>query len=837
MLTWKDPNDGPDEKNFQGVRTDLSDKTDDRALAVSNDEFLEAIFGISFKSAKPLVCCKPGNPADGGWTPSFWPCFTSDASLNWYFCPGVYVPNESGQARAKRQLAGAMYVVCLDDVGTKVPFEVLDKLAPTWLIETSPENYQAGYLFNQPTQDLESVERLKNKLIENGLCDPGASGGSARWMRLPVGINGKRKYGPGGFQCRLVHWMPSNKYSLTEIESALILDGADSTAISDKSPKEGGDPVVQALQERGEYLKQEGAGRHKIVCPWWEQHSDPTDTKSYYFEPSQNFPLGGFKCFHSHGKGLGIRSLLDYLSLSARDISIKPVVVVQYGGIGRAVSEAEQALAKMDGIYHSHGMLCAVRRDASTDDFQVKPLSKDRLLLDVSNAAIWERHKPTGEVIVIDPPGKYVSILLDKWDYQHIPRLCGVARQPYFFADFQFSSVEGYDPSSGMFGAFRAEDFQLPEKPTMEQAHQALTELSHLLSEFRFQSPRDHDAAMAAIFTAVVRPSLPTAPMFHVRAPQIASGKSYLCNIFAAFAGPRAPTASAFPDTQEECQKYLLSVLLDAPAVLIFDNLTGDLLPYTSLCSALTEESIQGRILGLSKTARVNTKTLFLSSGNNVGPVRDMMRRTLVICLNPQTELASDRNFKFDPLSMVKSRRSHFVSLVLTVINAWLAHGRPVTNCRKLASYERWSELVRQPLMWLGVSDPAACMYAAQEHDPEKQLLLRLLLAWKHCFGSVPTMVREAVSYATAGLANSDELRETLEEIAERRGEINRRTLGHYISRSEGRVVANMRFERSFTNLNAERWSVRTLSDVQSDVSDESVETPQEKSTHDNDEF
>jgi hypothetical protein len=145
MLTWDGPNEGPDEKKSQGVRTDSSDKTDDRAQTVSNDEFLEAVFGINFESARPLICCKAGDPSIGGWLPSFWPCFTSDAGLNWYFCPGVYVPDDSGQARAKRQLAYSVYVVCLDDVGTKVPMEVLHKLAPTWLIETSPGNYQAGY--------------------------------------------------------------------------------------------------------------------------------------------------------------------------------------------------------------------------------------------------------------------------------------------------------------------------------------------------------------------------------------------------------------------------------------------------------------------------------------------------------------------------------------------------------------------------------------------------------------------------------------------------------------------------------------------------------------------
>ncbi|CAN1572662.1 hypothetical protein MCEMAEM4_03392 [Burkholderiaceae bacterium] len=510
--------------------------------------------------------------------------------------------------------------------------------------------------------------------------------------------------------------------------------------------------------------------------------------------------------------------MLKHLNVDAKDISIKPTVVVQAGHIVRVVTDAEIALTRRGGIYHSHNMLCSVRQDAATGDVQVKPLGKDRLLLEASQAAIWERHKQNGDVVVVDPPEKYISILLDKGDYQHIPLLHGIARQPYFYGDFVFGNVEGYDQESKIFGAFRADDYVIAQEPTIEHAKKALDELMTLMSEFKFQSLQDRDAALAGIFTAVLRSSLPTAPMFHVRAPQVASGKSYLCNLLAAFAGPGTPAVSAFPETQEECQKYLLSALLDAPAVVIFDNLTQDLFPYTSLCSALTEESIRGRILGLSKTAWVSTKTLFLSSGNNVGPVKDMTRRTIVISLDPQTELASERDFKFDPLSMVRSQRTHYVSLVLRIVNAWIAAGQPMVNCRKLASYERWSQMVRQPLMWLGVSDPSAGLYKAQANDPEKQILLRLLLAWKQCFGSIPTMVREAVTYTHSASAHSAELKEVLEEVAYKKGDIDRRVLGHFIARSEGRVVSGMKFERSFNKSNAERWSVRTISEEPSDV-------------------
>ena len=116
-------------------------------------------------------------------------------------------------------------------------------------------------------------------------------------------------------------------------------------------------------------------------------------------------------------------------------------------------------------------------------------------------------------------------------------------------------------------------------------------------------------------------------------------------------------------------------------------------------------------------------------------------------------------------------------------------------------------------------------------------MLVRLLMAWKHCFGSVPTMVRDAVSYANSGFAHAGELREAFEDVAERNGQIDRRALGKYLSRSEGRVVGNMSFSKASKTMNAERWSVQTLSGVPSVMSVESVEIPQAKSMRDDDEF
>jgi hypothetical protein len=334
------------------------------------------------------------------------------------------------------------------------------------------------------------------------------------------------------------------------------------------------------------------------------------------------------------------------------------------------------------------------------------------------------------------------------------------------------------------------------------------------LEEFPFATNVDRAAALSAILTAAARSSLPLAPMIHVRAHQVGSGKSCLCRIITIFATPQYGTPGSFPKDDEECRKFLLAELLRAPAVIEFDNLTGDLAAHKSLCIALTSEYLNDRVLGVSKTATVSTRTLFLSSGNNVGPIQDMTRRCITIHLDATCETPATRIFKRpDLVQEIQKQRGKYISAALTIIRAWLAAGSPQTPCVPLAGYNEWSDFCRQPLFWLGCEDPIKSVLEAITDDPDRDTLGQLLKAWNACFGKKPTMIREAVGYSGICDAN-DDLQEVLKDIAEERGIINRRVLGRWVKRHAGRIVNGLRFMRASGSRSAEAWYVESVSSV-----------------------
>ena len=200
---------------------------------------------------------------------------------------------------------------------------------------------------------------------------------------------------------------------------------------------------------------------------------------------------------------------------------------------------------------------------------------------------------------------------------------------------------------------------------------------------------------------------------------------------------------------------------------------------------------------------------LFLSSGNNVGPVMDMARRCITIHLDPACEVPASRTFKNPNLiPEIIKYRNRYVGLALTLIRAWISAGSPHTECRPLAGFDPWSELCRQPLLWLGLADPSASLFEAIEHDPGRETLDRLLEAWVALFGTRPAMIRDVVSKAGSVYEEFADLRDVVLEIAGERGEVNRRKFGWWLRRHEGRLVNGRKLVQVESGGSAAKWQV-----------------------------
>ncbi len=188
----------------------------------------------------------------------------------------------------------------------------------------------------------------------------------------------------------------------------------------------------------------------------------------------------------------------------------------------------------------------------------------------------------------------------------------------------------------------------------------------------------------------------------------------------------------------------------------------------------------------------------------------NMTRRCITIHLDPGCEVPAARCFTRPELVRdVLRERGRYVAAALTIVRAWIVADRPKAACKSMAGYGGWSDLCRQPLLWLGLADATESVFEAMAEDPDRETLGRLLTGWQSAFGKTAAMLRDAIRASAFGDEHA-ELREVLHDIADERGEINRRRLGWWITRHAGRIVDGRRFVRGSGNRSAGAWQVES---------------------------
>jgi hypothetical protein len=562
-------------------------------------------------------------------------------------------------------------------------------------------------------------------------------------------------------------------------------------------PKADRHPVIEALEHDGRYLGDVGNGLHAIVCPRSEEHGAEKGIKTFYREPDAANPVGRVLCQYDHEVDVTARELLADLGLSYAAARHRSVIRFVQGELGAVLQAMETELARLGRFFHIQGTMVSVSSDAQGNTV-VTPVNEQMLTQVLASTNDFERHDGRVKGFApCDPQPRYVNMLLNKRDFDVLPPLKGIARQPYFMLSRDGHRVlcakEGYAPESGMLGAFRSQDYALPA-PTEEHARAAMALLLDLVSEFHFVSPLDRSVAVSAMFTGVFRASITLAPGFHVRAPVIASGKSLLCQVIGLFAGPESNKKISYPKSSEEATKVILSALLSSPAVIEFDDMTHDWYAHGVINRLFTSEWITDRILGASKMATVNTGALILGSGNNVGPIRDLSRRVLTCHLDPRCDSPASLAYRKDPVSLLQKNRTKYVGAVLTIMQAWVEAGSPKSDVPNIASFGgEWADHCRHPLIWLGQPDPAEAFFKQLKSDPDVELLGRLLSQWHRAYGSTPKPLRVAVGE----LHKHVDLQDAIAEFPVMdRGEVNRSKLGWLLKRNAQRIVDGLMFER-----------------------------------------
>lgn len=474
-------------------------------------------------------------------------------------------------------------------------------------------------------------------------------------------------------------------------------------------------------------------------------------------------------------------------------------IQVLAGGTGTAV-DATLDLMRADPLSFDYG-----GQLATVEGGKVHPLDADGLAYHLGGIAAFEKWDGRAEAFrPCDPPQPLVRQVLALGERRKLKPLEAVVTAPTIRLDGSVLDRPGYDEGTGLL--LDIPPAGLPpviERPTIEQARQALAVLMEPFGSFPFVDAAAKGALLSALLTAVVRPVLPTAPAHAFDAPIQGSGKTLLASCIGALIEGRPP--DVWPHTHgrddEETRKRLFTALRTGSRALIWDNITGTF-DSASMAAFITAPAMVDRVLGKSEAIRVPNRATLVLTGNNLSLAGDMPRRVIVCRIDPQTAEPFARQFDLDPLSHCLDRREEMVAAACTLIRARFTH--PMTPAPgRLASFEGWDDLVRQTVVWcdvaldpFGFGDPMDLIREAQAADPEGDALFALLDALRDRFGRHEFSSKEVLAaLTTAGFANprADDLRAALVDLAGEKAAATTRGIGRVLKFREGRIVHGLR--------------------------------------------
>jgi len=287
------------------------------AQSISNIEFVEYLTKLAPEGETLLVVRqKPvivdGNQAmhNDGTLKYTWPAFLPERYKPqgaWYGNTGSFILDRFKDGKISASAANCEYVLVmvLDDIGTKSKRPTIE---PTWIMETSPGNYQWGYVFDCESAPTKGDFTAAIKAIADAGFTDGGAINAVRNFRLPGSTN--LKPGREHFASTLIEFHRDREFTLSQICDALGVnpEAADTASVRTIHLKDDGDDdILQWISDNGMLLESANqSGWYGVICPNSAEHSDGNPMGRYH-------PVNrAYCCYHEHCAGFSSREYLDW---------------------------------------------------------------------------------------------------------------------------------------------------------------------------------------------------------------------------------------------------------------------------------------------------------------------------------------------------------------------------------------------------------------------------------------------------------------------------------------------------------------------------------------------
>jgi hypothetical protein len=436
----------------------------------------------------------------------------------------------------------------------------------------------------------------------------------------------------------------------------------------------------------------------------------------------------------------------------------RPCLIIDRGDLPAAARELRKIFAGCGWLFDRGGLVKVAPNPDGGSPIAI-PLTANRVVYEAHRLCRPVQYK-RGKLEPITVSDRMARMLLEIDGESEVPPLAGISTAPLLLDDGQVRTAAGYDPVSKLWCASQPA-LQLPQHPSRAEAEAALRLLRETCRTFPFaDAAREIDAKLGVdavnidlapgvdestflvgLLTAICRPSLPLAPGFLVRGPQISGagiGKGLLVRSICAIAFGVQPRAFTKGPDRQELDKRLASDLVEAAPILFLDNVNDTTLRSDILASVLTERPARIRVLGQTQMVALNSAAFVVVTSNGVTVSEDLARRVLVCELDARCEDPEQRPFEAGILKHIEHRRSELLSAALTVWRWGRQAAADLEAGRSLGSFEDWTAWCRDPLLALGCRDPVERIEIIKADDPQRRRIVELFAKWDTFHGEMP---------------------------------------------------------------------------------------------------
>lgn len=238
---------------------------------------------------------------------------------------------------------------------------------------------------------------------------------------------------------------------------------------------------------------------------------------------------------------------------------------------------------------------------------------------------------------------------------------------------------------------------EVPENPTTEEVAAARRLLlEDWLGDFPVDEDADRANLMALLVTPAIRGLCPKVPLAVIDGLQMGVGKNLLVDSLLTVYTGEAARPMNWVSEPEELRKQITSAFRTGVEFFVFDE--AHTLEGAPLAQALTAETWQDRILGVSTMAEFPNRVTWISMGNQVQVKGDITRRVYRIALRPKYANPQDRkstSFRHPDLgSWTRAHRRELMLAILTIVRAWFGAGQPHPERGvSFGSFEVWEKI------------------------------------------------------------------------------------------------------------------------------------------------